>query len=92
MRLDLSEFPDNPPRKWVLRKVNRVQLTLVLIEIDAFQMKGWSLNNLGELTFERCDENILVKFTGEALLINCTARFLDVEKIAGYHDSEAAVT
>ncbi len=92
MRLDLNEFPDNPPRKWVLRKVNRVQLTLVLIDIDAFQMNGWSLNNFGELTLERCDKGILVKFTGKSLRINCTARFLDVEKIAGYHDSEPALT
>jgi|688.fasta_scaffold288525_2 hypothetical protein len=89
LRLDLNDFPDNPPRKWVVGKFNRTQLTLVLIDISDFQMTGWSLNNIGDLTFDKCNVGIRVKFAGPSLRIECTARFIEVEKISGYCDSDA---
>ena len=88
LRLDLNEFPDNPPRKWVAGKFNRAQLTLVLIGIDDFQMTGWNLNNIGELMIDGCSVGIHLKFSGPCLGINCTAQFVEVEKISGYFDSE----
>lgn len=91
LRLDLNEFPDNPPRKWIVGNFNRAQLVLVLIDIVGVQLSGWSLNNIGELAIEGCDTGINVKFTGQPLQLECTARFLEVEKISGYHDTESAM-
>jgi Immunity protein 50 len=92
LRLDLNEFPDNPPPKWVVGKFNRAQLTLVLIDINDFQMNGWNRNNIGELILEGRDEGIKLKFVGQFLRIDCFAQFLEVEKISGYCDSEATMT
>lgn len=92
LRIDLNEFPDNPPQKWIVGKFNRAQLTLVLIDINDFRMTGWCLNNIGDLTLNDCDAGTNLKFTGKALRIDCTAKFLEVEKISGYCDSEATTT
>ena len=80
-------FPENPPQKWAVGKFNRAQLTLVLIDITDFQMTGWSLDNIGELTLDKYSVGIRVKFTGQSLQIECTTRFIEVETISGYCDS-----
>lgn len=87
LRLDLNEFPENPPQKWAVGKFNRAQLTLVLIDITDFQMTGWSLNNIGELTLDKYSVGTRLKFTGQSLRIECTTRFIEVETISGYCDS-----
>ena len=92
LRIDLNEFPDNPPRKWVIGKFNRAQLTLVLIDIIDFQLTGWSLNNIGNFVLDSFSGGIHVKFIGHSLLIDCTARFIEAEKISGYYDPEAIPT
>ena len=92
LRIDLNEFPDNPPRKWVIGKFNRAQLTLVLIDIIDFQLTGWSLNNIGNFVLDSVSGGIQVKFIGHSLLIDCTARFIEAEKISGYYDPEAIPT
>ncbi len=92
LRLDLNEFPDRPPKKWVAGKFNRIQLTLVLVDIDSFRMDGWDLNNIGDLSLKDCDAGVCLQFDGPTLQIDCTARFLEVEKISGYYDSEATTT
>jgi len=92
LRIDLNDFPDNPPRKWAIGKFNRAQLTLVLIDIIDFQMTGWSLNNIGTFVLSSVSGGIHVKFIGHSLLIDCMARFIEAEKISGYNDSETITT
>ena len=92
LRLDLNEFPDKPPKKWIAGKFNQAQLTLVLIDIDSFRMDGWGLSNIGELSLKDCDAGVHLQFNGASTQIDCTAQFLEVEKISGYYDSEATTT
>jgi hypothetical protein len=92
VRVDLNQFPDMPPHKWILGKFNRAQLTLVLIDIRLFQMNGWELNNIGNLTIEKQGDDVRLIFGGESSRIDCSARFLEVEKLTGYFDSEVALT
>lgn len=92
LRFDLNEFPDKPPKKWVAGKFNRAQLTLVLIDIGSFRMSGWGLNNIGKLSLKDCDAGVCLQFSGQFMQIDCTGRFLEVEKISGYYDSEGSTT
>lgn len=87
LRVDLNEYPDKPPRKWIGGKFNRVQLTFVLLDIKNFQVNGWSANNVGKLTLKDCDTGVSLRFAGQSVQIDCIAHFLEVEKISGYYDS-----
>ena len=87
LRIDLNSFPENPPRKWIIAKFNRVQLTLILIDISELYLRGWSLNNIGDLNLVASDAGIAVVFDGESVKFECVARFVEVEKLSGYFDS-----
>lgn len=87
LRFDLDSFPDSPPRKWVDNGCNRVQLTLMLIELCDLQIRGWGLNNIGDLELEKHDNGIRLEFAGGQTRIVCLARFMEVEKLSAYCDS-----
>lgn len=87
LRFDLNEFPDTPPRKWITGKFNRAQMTLVLVDIHDFQMNGWGLNNIGDLTLEEHGSGVCLRFVGQSARVDCYAQFVEVEKLSGYHDS-----
>jgi len=91
LRIDLNSFPENPPRKWIAAKFNRVQLTLLLIDISELYLRGWNLNNIGDLNFVASDARIAVAFDGESVKFECNARFVEVEKLSGYFDSYQAL-
>jgi hypothetical protein len=88
LRLDLNEFPEQPPSKWIVCKFNRAQLTLVLIDVQRFQMQGWSANNLGDVEIDKCDDGVQLTFRGGSATLECRAGFVEVEKLSGYCDSE----
>lgn len=90
MRIDLNAFPDKPPKKWIAGKLNRAQLTLVLIDVQSFQMNGWGLNNVGDLKLVESENGVNLQFISPSAQIECSARFLEVEEISGYFDSETA--
>ena len=49
---------------------------------------GWGLNNTGDLKIEEYREGVELKFFGQNVRIDCRSRFLEVEKLSGYRDSE----
>lgn len=89
LRLDLNEFPDKPPRRWTAEGFNRAQLTLVLIDVSKFEMEGWNRDNIGDLAIEERDGNVCLELVSESVRIVCCAKFLEVEKLSGYCDSDA---
>ena len=92
LRFDLNEFPDQPPKKWVGGQFNRAQLTLVLIDIIDANISGWKLNNVGSIDLSKNEEEVRLTFEGEKQSVDLKARFVEVEKLSGYRDSETAIT
>lgn len=92
VRFDLNDFPESPPSKWIAGKYNRAQLTLMLIDVSDFQMCGWSPDNVGDLSIQECDGGVRMGFLGHSSRIDSRGRFLEVEAIVGYFDSEIAAT
>ncbi|ADG69430.1 conserved hypothetical protein [Planctopirus limnophila DSM 3776] len=84
LRFDPAEYPDNPPRKWIVQKFDQAQITLVLTDVSQLNVLGWGVNNIGDIMMSRSDEGVCVKFVGTSMQMNCCARFVNVERITGY--------
>lgn len=91
LRVDLNVFPDNPPRKWSMSKYNRAQLTLVLIAVDEVRIKGWNIDNIGDLKLIREGGGVKMTFVGDSTEIECRTQFVDIDSLSAYCDSESAM-
>ena len=88
LRLDLREYPANPPQKWVAGQFNTVQLTLRLGEVTDVRLSGWSRDNIVDVEIVRITSGILVKAKQSTLSFECMCKFLSVDKISGYCKGE----
>ena len=87
LNFEIDDYPSNPPKKWLLRRSNRVQLALTLIDVAELSIFGWTLDNIGEFCFSKEDDWITVKFISSSTNIEIRARFLDLKKITDYFDT-----
>jgi hypothetical protein len=88
LRIELNDYPKHPPSKWVDDKCNRVQLTLMLIDVKSIEVYGWSENNLGDVEIHESSDGVNLKFRGESGKLECQAGFVDVDTIAAYCDMD----
>ncbi len=84
MRFDLNEFPSNPPMKWLTQNYNCVQLTLQFLSIDCLEIRGWNLDNIGDIQIDRSSERLQCIFNGKTTQIKCMADFISIAKISAY--------
>jgi Immunity protein 50 len=42
IRFDLADFPDHPPKKWLERGYDVVQVQIMLVGIWRFSLEGWT--------------------------------------------------
>jgi hypothetical protein len=84
VRLDLNDFPDPAPHKWIANGCNRAQVTLLFIDIKALRLQGWSTDNRVDINLCRCPAGIAVTMTGQGTQIEGEFGFVDVEKISAY--------
>ncbi len=90
IRLDLNEYPSNPPEKWLLNGYNRVQMSLSLINVSSIQIAGWSSDNIGDMVLDMIDSVVRLSFIGNTTFIDCCGQFLEIEDISAYFDSAIA--
>ena len=90
MRIDLNEFPDPPPRKWVTNGFNRAQITLVFIEVRTLKINGWSRNNIVDVLIEPRSDCVSLSIRGQGTEIDGLFSFVAIEKISGYRDEQTA--
>jgi hypothetical protein len=87
VHIELSDFPSNPPKKWVLQKFNTAQLVLRIFDIQEFSSKGFFepemhvkvmlIQKEGLINFSIVEEN-------ELLYFNIKAKWLYIDRIEGY--------
>jgi hypothetical protein len=86
IRINLNEFPDAPPKEWVANGFNRVQITLMFIEVEDLKIRGWSSNNIVDVVIERRSDRVSVIMRGQGTEIEGVFSFVEVEKVSAYLD------
>lgn len=74
IRLNLNQYPKNPPERWRKQGFNTVQVTLNLFELEEFKMHGWSTNNILTITLEKQSNGkifLLAQDSDTFLSVNC---------------------
>ena len=87
VRIDINQFPDKPPKKWLDRRFNRAQLTLMFIEIHELVIRGWSVDNIVSILIHPENGSMTVTMKGRGTEIFGRFGFIEIEKISGYHDT-----
>lgn len=64
LRFDLTDYPENPPKKWVDQGFNVVQVQLMLVGILDFSLQGWSHDSTIDLSLKK--EGKVVRVAGFA--------------------------
>jgi hypothetical protein len=84
LRFDVYDYPDKPPEKWIARRFNCVQFTLVVIDISKLYITGWMHDIIGCIKIEKIDSGVRVMFSSEGVRIECEGRFLSLSKVTGF--------
>lgn len=86
LRFDLPEFPSHPPKKWVAAGFNRVQLRLLAIGVNDFQMVG--LQPQCRLALGMTKENGFIRLLadGPGMKIDMSVEHLLVEGVSAYRN------
>lgn len=54
LRIDLPEFPQNPPQEWVAAEFDRFQCQLQFIAVESLGMAGWAPRAKADLEIDAC--------------------------------------
>ena len=84
LRLDLPNFPEHPPKKWVEQEANTVQIKLMLIDIQSLSLSGWGTETAVEFSLERKGELIQAAAMRKNERFEVLARGAFIQKISAY--------
>ncbi|WP_448886375.1 Imm50 family immunity protein [Citrobacter telavivensis] len=83
--LNLKEYPNAPPAKWVAQKFNTVQIKIALIDIEKVEMSGWiDTTYIACVDIKKTDGKINFNVIGVNLRLSVEAKFMDIESISAY--------
>ncbi|MFE6063533.1 Imm50 family immunity protein [Streptomyces sp. NPDC056431] len=57
LRIDLTEFPQNPPSEWRETGFDRLQCHLQFLAVEHLEMRGWNPPSIAEIQIERCGDH-----------------------------------
>lgn len=86
LRFNLPDFPESPPKKWVQRQANTVQMTMSAFEVRGLSIQGAASEMIVSLELFREDEGMRVVVNGDHIGIDCLAGWVYVDKISAYTD------
>jgi len=82
MKALVNNFPDKPPKKWLVHQSNRVLVELSLFGLQTIEIHQWSTNNVGTFEIGRMEKGTLrFVFSGENTDIRGEA---DILLLAGF--------
>lgn len=88
--LDLLEWPDAPPAKWLSQNCNTVQLTIVLGACDEVHLKSWDLTNIGDFRVNPIKGSHLLSFkfvSSMGAYFSCICGVIYLSKISAYQNA-----
>jgi hypothetical protein len=91
LRVDLAQFPDHPPLRWMRDGYNTAQIQLDFFSLDSVQITGWSTENCVDINIEKIEDGrIYMSAKGPTCAINVVCRFFRIAHVRGYVDSAIA--
>jgi len=84
LRFNLSTYPDKPPKKWIEGQFNQAQLTFTSFSVIDLEIKGWGLDNVGDMTIEKEGADIILRFISPNASIKLVCDSIVIEKLSGY--------
>lgn len=83
--VDLNDFPQSPPQKWLSLGYNTVELEIRLIAVSDIEIKNWNGNHYVDIKFEGIrNKNISFKISGDKFSLIGKSEFIDITKISAY--------
>ena len=84
IRFDFQSYPDRPPKKWLIKDFNRVQLHLLALSIEDLQIHGGGFERKIDLNVKKIGAFVGVNARSDMFEIDLKARFLAINKISAY--------
>lgn len=87
IRFNLKELPSPPPRKW--EDANRVQITLILSEINAIRLEGLKIDCAVSMLFSRQESFSHLKISdGKTINIEISFTSMSISQISAHLKAE----
>jgi hypothetical protein len=83
LRFNLRDYPNAPPKEWLEKGYNTVQLTMQLWGLKTIEIRGFSTENYVNIHFDRFDQQFKFSVTGTTN-ISGVADFAMIEKLSAY--------
>jgi hypothetical protein len=86
LRFDLSQFPDQLPKKWRGRSGNRLQMKFLGSGVTSLLIDGWVLNCVGDLHLERSESGRVMRLETDCVKIKVSCGHVFVDNVNMYLD------
>ncbi len=85
IRLNLKDYPSNPPEKWSAQGFNTVQIVLSFLDLKSISMSGWiDAVYLADINIDFKNGLVALNIDSDKLKLTAEASFLDLESIVAY--------
>lgn len=85
IRLNLKDYPSNPPEKWSAQGFNTVQIVLSFLDLKSISMSGWiGAVYLADINIDFKNGLVALNIDSDKLKLTAEASFLDLESIVAY--------
>ncbi len=95
LEFDLQEWPNYAPRKWIDKKFNTVQVTIILTSCLEIHLKDWAMDNIGEFRVKKIKETELYSFkfiSPSGAYFSCTCDILFCSKVSAYQKGATPIS
>ena len=86
MRIELKDYPINPPKKWIINKYNKVDLVFQLIEVKFISITKWNNINLCDLCMSKENDELIIVSNGDCVF-KLVANWIRIETISPFQSS-----
>ena len=83
IKLDLSDYPAQPPLKWNAENCNTVSLELLFVEVSNLKFTNWSINNVSSLSILKNDNHLIIDFSE---ICSFRSKWMYINSITGYEN------
>ena len=85
IRLNLKDYPSNPPEKWSAQGFNTVQIVLSFLDLKSISMSGWiGAVYLADINIDFKNGLVALNIDSDKFKLTAEASFLDLESIVAY--------
>jgi hypothetical protein len=89
VRFDISEYPTNPPVKWVRTGVNRVQIRIIAFGVRDLTINGASSEMMANLELRVDGSRVQLGLDGRGFQVKAIADAIILDRISAYADGDA---